>query len=148
MLPGNMYTMNQVLENSYTTGVAISPNGTSLIDDRNPITGPGQQGTAFGVFGGGVQQAGTAGNSAACPLTSRRDRVALDLYRVLGRNNVSGQVGGTVREGSYEGSVVLGTNGQVSFISGISAVPEPSGALALGLLGTVAGLGYRRRRNA
>jgi hypothetical protein len=44
--------------------------------------------------------------------------------------------------GTYEGTVVVGTNGSVSFVT----VPEPSGTLALGLLGTIAGLGYRRRK--
>ncbi len=132
---------NQPFEANFNAAVAISPTSQSGIDNQNPISGPGLQGTAFGTFSGGVQQRGQTTSFGAFDAVSSSE-FALDLYRILGRNDVSGQVAGTTRVGSYEGTVLVGSDGNVSFV----AVPEPSGALALGLLGTVAGLGYRRRK--
>ena len=123
--------------------------GLSQIDDMNPFFAPGLQDAAFqGAFAGGVQQRGTAGMFGTVAGVGTTE-FALDLYRILGKTNAPGQVAGTNRVGSFEGTVLVGTDGNVSFsASEISAVPEPSGALALGLIGTVAGLGYRRRRSA
>ena len=144
--------------NGYNSSVIVSPVGVSGIDDQNPLTvfqGNTSQGTAYGVFAGGVQQVGSATAFGTFGAAGQVE-FALDLYRILTRgpggtqtsSNVTGQVTGPIRTGTYEGTITVGSNGQVSFVSGISAVPEPSGALALGLIGTVAGLGYRRRRSA
>ena len=133
---------NNVFENSYDAQTTISLTGTSGIDDQNPFLAPGLQGNAFNnSFGGGVQQQGQAGAFGTFGEAGQVE-FALDLYRMLARNNVAGQVGGENRVGSYEGTVTIGTNGDISFI----AVPEPS---SLALAGLAAGsLVLRRRRNA
>ncbi|MES2658174.1 MAG: PEP-CTERM sorting domain-containing protein [Verrucomicrobiota bacterium] len=132
-------SMNNILETNYTTQTVVSPTGVSLIDDRNPFlsTALGIQGQAFGLFDGGVQQRGTAGTFGSFTETGSAE-FALDLYRILGKNNIPGQVGGTNSVGSYEGTVVIGTDGMVSFI------PEPSSTALLG----VAALGLLRRRRS
>ncbi|MEO8616391.1 MAG: hypothetical protein ABI600_14700 [Luteolibacter sp.] len=76
---------------------------------------------------------------------------ALDVFRVInstsGADLTAGLSAGnaTVGNGQYIGTFTLDSSGNVG-IGNISAVPEPSGALALGLIGTFAGLGYRSRR--
>lgn len=76
---------------------------------------------------------------------------ALDVFRVLhtatGADLTAGLSAGnaTVGNGQYIGTFTLDSSGNIG-IGNISAVPEPSGALALGLIGTFAGLGYRSRR--
>lgn len=137
------------LENNTTQRAEVLPTSLSLIDNYNPFLTPGIQGTAFNAFQGGVQQVGGAtafgsfGDAGSVEF-------ALDLYRIVPLNDsdTTGEISGVKQVGSFEGTFTVGTNGQVSFITQLSAVPEPSGALALGLIGTVAGLGYRRRRNA
>jgi len=150
-------TQNDVLGNSYTVGQTVSPTSVSQIDDKQPITSftpsggvtTWSQQTAFRAFEGGIQQQGSATAfgtfGAAGPV-----EFALDLYRIVAIEGLTDEVAGTgsTGQGTYEGTFTVGTNGKVSFVTGISAVPEPSGALALGLIGTFAGLGYRRRRSA
>jgi hypothetical protein len=120
---------------------AIADTETSKIDDQNPFAGTELQGTAFSIFGGGVQQAGSASSFGSFGGAGSTE-FALDLYRILARNTVSGQVAGDLRTGSYEGTISVGTNGLVSF----QAVPEPS---SLALVGLAAGsLVLRRRRSA
>jgi len=113
--------------------------GVSQIDDMNPFFAPGLQDAAFqGALAGGVQQRGTAGMFGTVAGVGSTE-FALDLYRVLGKTTAPGQVAGVNRVGSFEGTFLVGTDGNVSFsASEISAVPEPSGALALGLIGTAA----------
>ena len=80
---------------------------------------------------------------------------ALDVYRYT--NSVTTSTGvdltvgltagnATLGTGQYIGTFTLSSTGQFA-IGQISAVPEPSGALALGLIGSIAGLGYRSRRS-
>jgi hypothetical protein len=134
----NITAMLNTFENNYDAQIAISPTGTSTIDDQNPFTSPGVQGPAFNTFAGGVQQAGSASNYGNYGSAGDAE-FALDLYRILARNNVTGQVAGDLRVGSLEGTVIVGTNGQVSFV-----VPEPSSTVMIGL--AAGALVLRRRR--
>jgi hypothetical protein len=115
---------NNVLEVSYTTAVEVSPTGVSFIDDQNPFLYTATQGTAFGIFGGGVQQVGTAGTFGSFGAAGTVV-FALDLYRILALTSVSGQVGGVLREGSYEGTVTINSSGSVSFIAQPVIVATP-----------------------
>ncbi len=135
---------NNVLENSYSTAVAVSPTGTSGIDNQNPFLAAGVQGVAFGVISGGVQQRGTAGTFAASFGGGGSVEFGLDLYRIQAKNTIVGQVGlgEALREGTYEGTIAVGTDGLVSFV----AVPEPSTYALMGLSALVIGFVVRRRR--
>ena len=140
---------NNVLEDSYTVGVTISLASISQIDNQNPLLSQGvppviTQGNAFAdTLEGGVQQQGSAGVFGDFGGIVGNAEFALDLYRVLAKNNISGQVGGNLREGSFEGTVVVGSNGSVSFLT----IPEPSSVALLGL-GAGAFVLRRRRRSA
>jgi hypothetical protein len=135
-----VFAQNNAFEVNYDAGVTLSLTSVSLIDDQNPFFAPGLQGAAMNeAFEGGVQQKGSASSFGSFDGVGSVE-FALDLYRILGRNDLA-QVGGTVRTGSYEGTVVVGTNGQVSFL-----VPEPSSFALSGL--ALGGLLLRRRRSA
>lgn len=142
---GNIFDVNGTLQQEIIT------TSVSGIDDNNPIsiapiTGAQSQGAAFGnSIVGGVQQRGSATAFGTFGLAGNAE-FALDLYRIVPRADsaTTGEVSGVQHIGSFEGTIVVNSDGDVSFVT----VPEPSGALALGILGTVAGLGYRRRRNA
>ena len=116
----------------------------STIDDQNPInSGPGGtflQPSAFSAFPGGVQQQGSAGAFGSFAGVGQTE-FALDLYRILPRITAPGQITGSDKIGSFEGTVVVGTDGNVSFL-----VPEPSSMTLAGLAGLV--LVTRRRRSA
>lgn len=134
--------MNQAFEVNYDSTVTVSPTSISTIDNTNPFLAPGIQGAAMaGAFDGGVQQRGTAGSFGSFGEAGSVE-FALDLYRILGKTGLPDQVDGVLREGSYEGTVTVGTNGLVSFV----AVPEPS-SMALAGLATGALALRRRRRN-
>ena len=109
----------------------------------NPFTTAGSiviQGTAFNIFGGGVQQQGAAG-SFGNVWGAGDVEFALDLYRISATESIPGQVPGVLRKGSYEGTMTVNSGGNVSFI----AVPEPS---ALALTGLAACTLLRRRRRS
>lgn len=109
-------SMNNVLETNYNAAVVVSPIPPSFIAEQNPISG-GVQGNAFNnTFAGGVQQVGSATSFGTFGAAGEVE-FALDLYRILARNNVSGQVAGDLRVGSYEGTITLNSSGQVSFIA-------------------------------
>lgn len=135
-------TQNNVFENNYDVQATVSLTSVSGIDEANPFLAPGIQGNAFNnTFAGGVQQQGQTGSFGTFGEAGQVE-FALDLYRILARNNVAGQVAGEERVGSYEGTVTVDTNGIVSFI----AIPEPS---SMALAGLAAGaLVLRRRRSA
>ena len=134
-------TQNNAFENNYDAQVTISLTDVSKIDDMNPFLSTGIQGDAFGIFSGGVQQVGSASSFGSFGPAGDVE-FALDLYRILAKTGINGQVAGVLREGSYEGTVTVNSAGQVSFI----AVPEPS---SLALFGIATGsLLLRRRRSA
>ena len=137
----NILQMTLPFVNNYDSQIAIVPNGSSNIDDQNTFFAPGQQGAAYGIFASGVQQAGSAGTFGTFGEAGSVE-FALDLYRILAKDNAPGQVGGSVREGTYEGTITLGTNGSVSFL----AVPEPSSTALIGL--AAGAFAFRRRRLA
>ena len=121
---------------------------TSIIDDQNPFLAPGIQGTAYGSFPGGIQQVGSASSFGSLGEVNNIE-FALDLFRILpvdtGTLSAAMQAvvtPGPNRVGSFEGTLVLDSSGNVSFLT----VPEPSSALLAGLAGL--GLALRRRRNA
>lgn len=136
-----IFGQNNTFEVNYDAQVTISPTSVSTIDERNPFLVPGQQGNAFNAFEGGVQQQGTVGSFGNFGEAGDTE-FALDLYRILAKNTVSGQVAGDLRVGSYEGTITVGNTGLVSFI----AVPEPSALALTGL--AAAALVFRRRRSA
>jgi hypothetical protein len=144
-----IFQQNNAFENNYDAQVTISLTDVSLIDDQNPVSG-GFQGSAFNNnLAGGVQQQGTSGDLGFVTDVGNVE-FALDLYRILGRGTggiggtapLSGQVSGPLRQGTFEGTVVVGSNGAVSFL-----VPEPSSALLSGLAAGAFIL-RRRRRSA
>jgi len=120
----------------------------SKINTQQPITtfqGNNYQGTAFGTFDGGIQQQGATGSFGTFGSAGTVE-FALDLYRILGKNTISGQVAGDLRSGSYEGTITVGSGGGVSF-SSLTAVPEPASVMFTCLL-TVSGLTLRSRRRS
>jgi len=105
-------------EANHLTQVAIAPVAASKIDDTNPFSSPGLQGTAFGAFVGGVQQrGGSASFGTFGPAGSVE--FALDLNRITSRpdSETTGEVAGVRFIGSYEGTIVVGKDGDVSFIT-------------------------------
>jgi len=130
LLDGSMTTaassiigQNNILETTYLTQAAVSPTSTSSIDNQNLFMNATTQGTAYGVFGGGVQQMGAAGSFGDFGPVSNAE-FALDLYRIVAKTGLGGQVEGPLRTGTYEGSLLLDNSGNVSFVT--SPVPEPS----------------------
>ena len=136
--------MNQVkgrIEAAGTTAVFVEATSTSFIDENNPFTSPGVQSTAYTNIGSGVQsnfQAGSFGTFGAAGAVE----LALDLYRLQNRNDVSGQYGfgEATNVGFFLGTLTLNQAGAVGFSA--AAVPEPT---ALGLLG-IAALGLATKR--
>ena len=89
----------------------------SVIDNQNPTTLAGVQTTAFGQFVSGVQQRGSVSIFGTFGLAGQVE-FALDLQRLVPDGTVdSGEIAGTSRTGSYEGTVTVGTDGNVSFIT-------------------------------
>jgi len=138
---------NNAFENGYNAQAAVAPTSVSLIDDQNPFLAPHVQDNAFNLFPGGVQQRGSASTVGSFGDAGTAE-FALDLYRILGKNTISGQVAGDLRIGSFEGTVTVATDGGVSFITtDLTAIPEPATAMFTCLL-TLSGLTLRNRRSA
>jgi len=133
--------------NGYNASVIISTTDISMIDENNPFSAVNTLGNAFNnqIAGGAMQEASAAGFGAIDGVGATA--FALDLYRMQGKSTVAGQVGlgETARLGTFEGTVAIGTDGQVSFMT--SPVPEPS-ALTLSSLAAGALVLRRRRRSA
>jgi len=132
-------------ETNHVTKVAIAPSSSSKIDDTNPITNVslGIQGAAFqSAFAGGVQQRGrVAAFGDFGPAGSVE--FALDLNRIVALvdSATEGEVSGVRSIGSYEGTIVVGTDGNVSFITqsaAPTATPFQTWALTFSALNTEA----------
>lgn len=126
-------SLSNDFEANYLTKVAAAPLGSSKIDDNNPFSSPGIQGTAFTQFVGGVQQRGSDSSFGTFGPAGSVE-FALDLNRITPRNDsdTTGEVSGVRFIGSYEGTVVVGTDGNVSFITQADA---PSSAYDAWLAG-------------
>ena len=136
----NIGTMLQPFGSAGTSNTLqlVSPTSTSNIDNQNPFLAQAVPGTAFNTFAGGVSQRGNLGSLNGV----NNVEFALDLQRILARNDLANTVSGTVLSSSFEGTFLLGNDGNVSF----SVIPEPSSAILSGLAGTL--LLLRRRRNS
>jgi PEP-CTERM motif len=133
--------------NGYNSAVvsATSAGSASAITAQNPFLSAGIQDTAFGIFGGGVQQVGTSGSLASSfGAVSHPVEFALDLYRIQAKNTIATQVGlnEALRVGTYEGTITLDNTGSVSF----QAVPEPSTYALFGISALVIGFAVARSR--
>lgn len=130
-LAGNINSQNLALEENATTQAAALNTTTSTVDDQNPFTVPGQQGTAFGVIPGGVQQGFDTGSFGTYGSAGSVEG-ALDLYRIQAKNNIAGQYGfGSANGvGEYQGTLTIDNAGNISYIT---AVPEPSTWALLGI---------------
>lgn len=163
----NSATYDLTTANPYTTaatniigmGNTFEVNGTqqaemltvdvSTIDNQNPIdiapvTFNQSQGTAFAAIAGGIQQRGSASSIGDFGGYEDDVQFALDLYRVVPRadSSTTGEVSGERHIGSFEGTLAIGANGDVSFVT----IPEPSSVTLAGIAGLA--LAFRRRRNA
>lgn len=136
--------MTNRMETVATTDRLVESVAASNVDNQNPFLGA-NPGTAFGIFPGGVM--GNFGAGGFGSMAGVAAEGALDLYRILASTTASGQVGGPLREGTYEGSFVIGQTGDISYIVNATPVPEPTTGAAIAALGIVASSIRRRRRS-
>jgi hypothetical protein len=140
---GQIIAMGNPFDNGPDAIQSVMATDTSAIDNYNPFLAPGIQDTAFGGFAGGIQQPGSAGNYGDYGGLGTAE-FALDLYRIVPRleSETPGiEVPGTQHIGSFEGTVIVSSAGNVSYL-----VPEPSSFTLAGIAGLA--LAFRRRRNA
>ena len=141
----NIITQNNRVETQSVTTTLVEGTSSSQIDNQNPFNIGGNPTTAFATFPGGVEAAFGAGSFGTFGGQSAES--ALDLYRILAVNNAAGQVqigdGSDLRVGTYEGSFVISSTGNVSYI--VNNVPEPSSALLLGAATMLGGFIRRRK---
>ena len=145
----NIVALGNNLEVNTTTQQAILTVDLSTIDNQNPInSGNGIQGQAFAAFTGGVQQRGSATTIGDFGFGGdtyvQNAEFALDISRIVPRadDEVIGEVSGAKLIGSFEGTLIVGADGGVSFVT----IPEPSSVVLSGLA-TIA-LVFRRRRDS
>ncbi len=138
-----IFAAHSIFEAAGTGTVSSISKGFNLTDydDQNPIAA-GVQGTAYDVFAGGTQvvlTAGLFGNVGGI-----NAEAALDLYRIQRFNDIPGQfgLGQPTDVGTFEGTVVINSAGQVSLVS----VPEPTTFGLLSVGAAIVGLARRRRR--
>jgi hypothetical protein len=111
-------SLSNDFEVNHLTKVASPLASSSKIDDENPFIAAGVQGYAFNGFTGGVQQRGS-NTSFGTFGPAGSVEFALDLNRIVPRNDsdTNNEVSGVKEVGSYEGTIVVGTDGNVSFIT-------------------------------
>jgi hypothetical protein len=140
--------INQVKNQIETLGSSaqfVQATSASFIDDQNPFSSPGVQNAAYSNIAGGVQGAFGAGNLGSNVLgASGTVELALDLYRIQTRNDVTNQFGfgAAVNSGSYLGTLTINQAGDVNF----SAVPEPSTYALIALTGMLYFFVNKRRK--
>ena len=141
LVNSNIFLQQNVLETQYVTqgAVAVKGVGNTSVDDFNTIGGNSYtnmtnvQGTLSSTF-----TFGGAGNNVI---------LVMDLFRMKPRNSPAGEFDPSVpdHQGDFLGNLTLASNGDVGFIT---AVPEPSTTLLMGLGLAVALFSQRRRRAA
>jgi hypothetical protein len=119
-----IFGQNNAFEVNYNAAVTVSPTSVSFIDDKNPFLSTGIQGAAFGIFGSGIQQVGSASSFGTFGAAGSVE-FALDLYRILAKTGITNQVAGSLRSGSYEGTVTINSSGKVSFIAKAESTATP-----------------------
>lgn len=141
---GGIISMNSTtpaIVGSLATGDAAQFSTSNVFLDEQNVLSPIP--LSFNVFAGDVMQQGSAGSFGTLGSVANVE-FALDLYRIVAAANRPGQLSGDiVGVPTYEGTMLLDSSGNVSFVTG---VPEPSTSLVL-----LAGLGVflmRRRRTA
>lgn len=143
----NINNQNNVLEVNGTTSAEAFNTTISQVENQNPFVVPGQQGTAYGVFNGGVQYQFGSGSFGSFGEAGSVEGV-LDLYRIQAKNDIIGQYGAgePTGEGDYLGSLSIDQNGNISYTT--SAIPEPSTYALLALAGVAGVIALRRRQAA
>ena len=107
--------------NGYNAQIIVSPTSASKIDNLQPLTifqGVASQGVAFRAFEGGIQQQGNATSFGTFGAAGSVE-FALDLYRIVAVEGLTNEIAGTgnTGEGTYEGTITVGSNGMVSFVT-------------------------------
>lgn len=146
----------QVLRNELTGTIVgddgpatkVLTTGTSFLEEDGYLeifsaAGLQLQSPAFGDIAGGIQgnfgagSLGTFGSAGSIEL-------AMDLFRVQNRNDLTGQFGaGTANNlGLYLGTITINSAGDVGYTA---AIPEPTSLLLLSAAGSI--LLMRRRRS-
>jgi hypothetical protein len=122
-----MEGFNNSFEVQPTTQVAILPLVDSQVDDQNPFVSIplGIQDLAFNGFGGGIQQRGQETSFGAFGTVANAEFL-LDLWRITARpdSETTGiEVPGVSQVGSFEGTIVIGADGNVSFVTVGASTP-------------------------
>jgi hypothetical protein len=145
-LTSGINSVKNQIEVNGTTKTFVQSTSASFIDDLNPFVSTGIQNTAYDAIQDGVQGNFGAGNLGSNVLGgSGTIELALDLYRIQTRNDVSGQYGfgAPVNEGSYLGTLTINQAGDVNF----NAVPEPSTYALIALTGVLYFIVNKRRKS-
>ncbi len=138
---GGFLAQNLRMESVAVTDRLVEGTATSSIDNQNPFLG-NNPGTAFGIFPGGVVTKFDTGTFGT--LGGVNAEAAVDLYRILATTAPVGTVDvGPIREGQFQGTFVIDSAGDVSYI--VQAVPEPSSAVLLAGSALLGGLIRRRK---
>jgi len=136
--------------------ILVNPTSSSFIDENNPFTAPGVQNAAYGSgIAGGVQGNFGAGSYGSFGGAGNIE-LAIDLYRVQYRNDITSATSGNpsgadqyglgedINRGKYLGTITINQNGDLGYVT---AVPEPA-TTAVIVAACLAGLvAFRRYRS-